>query len=773
MKKVKAFATLLSIILLSLSLSFSASAEETPDALEEYGYHRIYGDADEVLSDHTGWIFAALDISQGYLYYYEKGVRLTDCIKRVPKPVFGVTSENYSSFLTALDKVTNTTGIKYYTVDAVTDTELYFFKDDSDCLLRDYGRIEPCHWGWGENWIAYGGENMLRPTFGAETDDFGILYSVTGATPGCPLTDMMIVNTGWQEYKTKDKAGNARSSLHYFYEDGTVPADGIHLIDGKYYYFQDGMAFQNAWAYVNTGYTDGYVTLDDGNDTRFYFGMNATDYSPELLLDENGKNREGWSNYFGPDGSMQTNCWATIAGTTDSKCYLDSHGYPCTGWKTIGGKTYYFRKAWSYCDAFGWTESCYVTMQTGLTYIDPQSDRFLKPYPTYLDPDYQAKGHYYYFNKNGELLTGWITTKAGTYYADAKGVLASPGLHIIGGKTYIFDKEMHLTTGFHVEGKGSGRKSYYLNDKGVLQTGQFTVQGLTLYADDKGVLQNGWQNANGKWYYYEDGSRFTGWNTISKKKYHFDATGAMQTGWQYISGKWFYMGTNGIMTTGWKQISGKWYYFDKDGIMASNEYVDGYWIRKNGTWDGRSKKAGWQKDNTGWWYRDSSGWYPKAAWYWIDGKCYYFNKTGYLVTSSTIQGYKVDKNGACLNGSGGIYTKKDSLKAEKKASRIRFSITQTKKHPDTVQVYYDYSSQVTNTQFADASKEPCGRLNSEPNNDYANWEKLECCYRSRGAFVATYIDFPKYGSKRLNTLDNILIKGWYEDIYKATVVTSE
>ena len=207
--------------------------------------------------------------------------------------------------------------------------------------------------------------------------------------------------------------------------------------------------------------------------------------------------------------------------------------------------------------------------------------------------------------------------------------------------------------------------------------------------------------------------------------------------------------------------------------MASNEYVGGYWIRKNGAWDGRSKKAGWRKDKTGWWYRDSSGWYPRAAWYWIDGKCYYFDKTGYLVTSSKVQGYKVDKNGACLNKSGDIYSRKDSLKAEKKTSWIRLSFSHTEKHPDTVQIYYDYAQNVTNTKFVFASKEDCGRINAEPNEDYTNWAKGECCGHSWSSWVAMYIDMPKYDSERLNTLENHLIKGWSEDVYDATVITGE
>lgn len=59
----------------------------------------------------------------------------------------------------------------------------------------------------------------------------------------------------------------------------------------------------------------------------------------------------------------------------------------------------------------------------------------------------------------------------------------------------------------------------------------------------------------------------------------------------------------------------------------------------------------WKQDENGWWYENKNGAYPKNTWlYDFDGKWYYFNSTGYMVTNQVIDGgYQVDENGVCTN----------------------------------------------------------------------------------------------------------------------------
>ena len=91
---------------------------------------------------------------------------------------------------------------------------------------------------------------------------------------------------------------------------------------------------------------------------------------------------------------------------------------------------------------------------------------------------------------------------------------------------------------------------------------------------------------------------------------------------------------------------GYWYDLGNDEY-AAKEFVDGYWIKKNGYWDGDTKKYSWHKDSKGWWYgQDGKGaWYAKSSWQKIDGKWYFFHSDGYLATKEYIKGIWVDKNG--------------------------------------------------------------------------------------------------------------------------------
>ena len=98
-------------------------------------------------------------------------------------------------------------------------------------------------------------------------------------------------------------------------------------------------------------------------------------------------------------------------------------------------------------------------------------------------------------------------------------------------------------------------------------------------------------------------------------------------------------------SAGWQKTKGGsyWYQFS-DGTYAKSEFIQGYWINKNGYWD-RGKKATWHKDSKGSWYGYDKGWYAKQSWWKIDGKWYCFDRKGYVVTDGFVKGYYLDKNG--------------------------------------------------------------------------------------------------------------------------------
>ena len=96
---------------------------------------------------------------------------------------------------------------------------------------------------------------------------------------------------------------------------------------------------------------------------------------------------------------------------------------------------------------------------------------------------------------------------------------------------------------------------------------------------DSGGVSHCWEQINGKWW-------------------AFDETGYAKTGWLRDEdyGGWFYMDLEHGMQTGWVLLDGVWYYFNpssdgKRGIMyAGQRTPDGYYVDKNGVWDGRNKQ---------------------------------------------------------------------------------------------------------------------------------------------------------------------------------------
>ena len=134
---------------------------------------------------------------------------------------------------------------------------------------------------------------------------------------------------------------------------------------------------------------------------------------------------------------------------------------------------------------------------------------------------------------------------------------------------------------------------------------------------------------------------------IGYRIHSFKATGTMKGVWKKVSGQWKYQYVDKTFAKStWEEIGGKWYYFDKNGIMESNAYRGGYYLTKSGAWDGKAVVSGWTKDSDGWWFRLTGGSYLKNTWKKINGKWYYFNKSGYMASNEFVKGYWVRSDGA-------------------------------------------------------------------------------------------------------------------------------
>lgn len=96
----------------------------------------------------------------------------------------------------------------------------------------------------------------------------------------------------------------------------------------------------------------------------------------------------------------------------------------------------------------------------------------------------------------------------------------------------------------------------------------------------------------------------------------------------------------------------------------------------------------WKQDATGWWYQNDDGGYPVSTWQEIDGKQYYFNENGYLLTNTiTPDGQQVDENGALVQAPLFDYDIKDCH-----VTYIRHEVSTDYEGNPCIIVYYNYTN---------------------------------------------------------------------------------
>lgn len=230
----------------------------------------------------------------------------------------------------------------------------------------------------------------------------------------------------------------------------------------------------------------------------------------------------------------------------------------------------------------------------------------------------------------------------GLRYIDVDGV-ARTGWQVIDGKTYYFadntytydpsdkdhdkpDIEEEAALGIMAVGWKEMEGSTYFFRSGVMQTGWKTIGGKLYHFEKDGKMTTKWYQEDAKWYYLDPAKgMITGWKQMGKYWYFFRSDGAMHTGWKKLSNAWYYFDKNGRMQVGWKQIDGKWYHFTDEGRMST----------------------GWYEEKGAWYFLKNGA--MQTGWCSIGGKWYYFYKNGKMAANTIIGGYKINKNGVCMN----------------------------------------------------------------------------------------------------------------------------
>ena len=132
-----------------------------------------------------------------------------------------------------------------------------------------------------------------------------------------------------------------------------------------------------------------------------------------------------------------------------------------------------------------------------------------------------------------------------------------------------------------------GDKTYYFNDEGYLTSGWIkTTTGIYFLNNDGTRAESQWITEDGLYYCGKDGRLVTGWNTINGKTYYMNDIGKVQTGWVETDDGIYYLSLSGpLVKNRWITDGGDKYYITNEGKPAVGEYtVDGkvYVFDENG-----------------------------------------------------------------------------------------------------------------------------------------------------------------------------------------------
>ena len=285
----------------------------------------------------------------------------------------------------------------------------------------------------------------------------------------------------------------------------------------------------------------------------------------------------------------------------------------------------------------GWATSSSATASeyySGSTYSQDTSITLYAVWKTVQQGWKQVNGAWYYYDSNGNVVTGLQQINGKYYYFDKSTGAEKVGWVVDNGKYYYFSPtDGTMTTGWLLY---NGKYYFFDRNTGVEKVG-FVYDGGKCYYFDKnnGEEKVGWVLDGGYYYYFSptDGTITLGWLLYNGKYYFFDRTyGNEKVGWVLDGGKYYFFDrNNGQELVGWVKDNGKWYFFDRtNGAEKVGWVLDGgkyyYFSPENG-----ALVTGWLKYNNSWYYMDPVTGLAVTGTQVIDGKTYIFDSNGVCI----------------------------------------------------------------------------------------------------------------------------------------------
>ena len=363
------------------------------------------------------------------------------------------------------------------------------------------------------------------------------------------------------------------SQWMFAYYNGTYAKNCWEKIDGYWYHFDGNGIMQTGW--LNIGGTWYYLNPSSGAMQTGWLKLGDVWY---YLNPFSGAMATGWLKvgntwyYMNPsNGAMQTG-WLDLNGT---KYYLKSDGAMATAWVKIGNTWYYMnpssglmqtgwlklRSTWYYLKsdetmaADTWIGDYYVNADGAwVPGKEKPVDKWINTSGrwwyrhadgSYIKSNWEQIGNqWYYFDKDGWMVTGWLKLSDTWYYMNTSGARVSNCWTWVGNSCYYFDEDGKMAADTWIG-------DYYVNADGAWVPGQ--------KKDDQKNDQNGSQNSN-----QNQTQTKAQWVKTSGRWWYRHADGSYtKSNWEYIDGQWYYFDKDGWMTIGYQAVSGEWYYLQK------------------------------------------------------------------------------------------------------------------------------------------------------------------------------------------------------------------
>ncbi|MCI7812988.1 MAG: NlpC/P60 family protein [Lachnospiraceae bacterium] len=268
-----------------------------------------------------------------------------------------------------------------------------------------------------------------------------------------------VLQTGWFQIP---------GSTQWYYSDATGVIQSNKWIDG-YYVDSTGKRAsgfltigQNRYFFVNGKYQVGWFSY---NGTKYYANgkgvLQKDKWLGRFYVKSDSSMALGWTKigskkyYFNPsNGVIVKNSFVTTNGyrfCTDSTgamitskwihntYYVMNNGVVATGWRTVNGQKYYFHsttgaKVKGFIKYNGKT---YYTDKTTGVLVTSQwvGEKYVNRYGVVVMNNWYLN---YYFDENGDKVSGWQTINGNRFYFDPADSQMVTGLQTIGGSKYYF-----------------------------------------------------------------------------------------------------------------------------------------------------------------------------------------------------------------------------------------------------------------------------------------------------------------------------------------------